>query len=179
MQDKLKEIKKYYKGRYDTKLEDAVNDIQKYVDALELNELLPDFVKTKENYLMSYRISDLPSYSDLAPYLDGDFSEIGGAMSVLFPFLRLDDEGDSNKRLNYGLELRYYDRNLYVFGLEIERQSLKEDDGKRYWGETDRTTLSDLSNFKKPEFGWIMDRLEGLVTQPSKELWNEWHPKKK
>ena len=170
LENKLEEIKKYYQNKYNKKLEDAVNDIQKYVDALELNEWLADFRETE----MNYRISDLPLCSDLAPYLSNYFSEHGGPLSRSSPFYRVDDEDALNKRLSYGLELRYHDRNLYVWGLEIEKQSFEFENGKGEWKRKDGTSLSDLSELKSPEFQWIMDRLEGLVTPPSEELWNEW-----
>ena len=175
LQDKLKEIKKYYKGRYDTKLEDAVNDIQKYVEALELNEWLLYFGETETNY----RTSGCPLCSDLAPYLGSNFSECGGA--ILSSFYRVDKDNALTKRLSYGLELRYYDRNLYVLDLNMYEQSFGgggEDDeeyDEKKWSTTHTSTLLDLSELKESsKFRWIMDRLEGLVTPPSEDLWNEW-----
>ena len=174
LQDKLKEIKKYYESRYDTELGKAAQDIQKYVDALKLNKWLPDFRCTELNYCAS----DFHSCSDLAPYLDGDFSEIGGALSA--SFFRVDKDNALTKRLSYDLELEYHDHNLYVFGLEIGKESWEEDDGTIYWVETDRTSLLALSELEESsEFRWIMERLEGLVAPPTEKLWNEWHPKKK
>ena len=174
LQDKLKEIKKYYKGRYDTELEDAVNDIQKYVEALELNEWLLYFGETETNY----RTSDCPLCSDLAPYLDGNFSECGGA--ILSSFYRVDKDNALTKRLSYDLELGYHGNNLYVFGLAINKQSFGGGEGdeeydEKKWITTHTSTLSDLSELEESsEFRWIMDRLEGLVTPPSEDLWNEW-----
>ena len=168
LKDKLKRIKEYYEGRYDTELEDAVNDIQEYVDALELNEWLVHFRETETNY----RTSDCPLCSDLAPYLDGNFSEYGGSLSR--SFCRVDKDNALNKRLSYDLELRYHDRNLYVWCLEIEKQSFEFKNGKGEWKRKDGTSLSDPSELESPEFSWIMDRLEGLVVPPSEDLWNEW-----
>jgi len=148
---------------YDTELEDAVNDIQKYVDVLELNEWLAGFRETALNYPHS----KLPS--DLAHYLSGYFDDRGGRLSA--SFYRVDDEDASTKRLIYDLELRYQDHSLYVFDLWIDEQSFEKGKWKKA---TDTTRLSNLSDFNDPEFGWIMDRLEGLVAPPTEKLWNEW-----
>ena len=173
LQDKLKRIKKYYKQYCGEecikKLEDAVNDIQEYVDALELNEWLAVFRETE----MNYRTSDCPSCSDLAPHLDGNFSEYGGSLSR--SFYRVDKDNALNKRLSYDLELRYQDNNLYVFSLSIDKESFEFKNDKGDWRKNGAiTALSDPSELESPEFSWIMDRLEGLVVPPSKELWNEW-----
>ncbi len=141
---------------------------KKYVDALKLNKWLPDFRDTELNYCAS----DFHSCSDLAPYLGSKFSEIGGALSA--SFLRVDDEDASNKRLSYDLELRYQDNNLYVFSLNIDNQSFKEYGDEGEWEMIGGFVLSAPSELESPEFGWIMDRLEGLVDEPSEELWNKW-----
>ena len=182
LKNKLKGIKTYYEdycekhiknddeksnrllNSLENNLNDAVNDIQKYVDALKLNECLFEFRQCKLD-------------KNLAPHLELNSYKLNEGAGF-FSEILLIDEKDKNKSYCFWPTISCYDNRLYIVGLEY-KERLKEMDSKKLsQEESDMIYIKKLAALKN-EGKLLLERLDGLVELPTEELWNKWHQKDK
>ena len=152
-------------------LDDAVKDIQKYVDALKLNEYLYEFKKIKLAYKKK------KSIENLAPYLDDSSSSSSEVVEVWTPLV-LTDKKDTNKSYLFYPTIAYDNNQLYIVELSrtVQRWEKSNKQGSMEQISIDSSKIKDLDGLK--DHGkLLLDRLDGLVKLPTEELWNEWHPK--
>ena len=146
-------------------LDNAVNDIQKYVDALKLNECLFEFRQCKRMNILvpDVKIQKSHKLNEGAEF----FSEI-----------MLTDKKNKNKSYRFWPTISCYDNRLYIVGLEY-KECLKEmDSNKLSQEESDMIYIKKLAALKN-EGKLLLERLDGLVELPTEELWNKWHQKDK
>ena len=187
--NKLDKIKAYYEHYYQKhiknnakklghlldslkgNLNNAVNDIQKYVDALKLNE-----------YLLVFRQCKLDD--TLAPFLTLKNCDVGEGAEFFGRIVLTDEEdknesNESNESYRFWPTISCYDNQLYIVGL-LYKESRWEADGKNKitQKEGDMTKIQDLDELKDKS-KLLLERLKGLVEIPTEELWNEWHKEDK
>ncbi|MBQ2176050.1 MAG: hypothetical protein II453_13645 [Alphaproteobacteria bacterium] len=191
LENKLDKIHKYYKDYYqehfknddeklnrllnslEGNLNNAVNDIQKYVNALKLNESLYEFKKIKLAYKKK------KSIENLAPYLDDSSSSSSEVVEVWAPLV-LTDKKDTNKSYLFYPTIAYDNNQLYIVELSrtVQRWEKSNKQGSMEQISIDSSKIKDLDGLK--DHGkLLLDRLDGLVKLPTEELWNKWHQKDK
>ncbi len=181
--NKLERIKAYYEDYYQERfkndaeelnhllnsleknLDDAVNYIQEYVDALKLNEDLFSFGQCKLKNI-------------LAPNVKNQKSHKLNEGACFFIGIMLTDKKNKNKSYRFWPTISCYDNQLYIVELEYkERQWITDAiNGITREKRGDTINIQDLDALKK-EGKLLLERLDGLVELPTEELWNEWHPK--
>ena len=188
--DKLDTITKFYEKNLiynlDETLKNAVEDIQKYVQALKLDKYLYDFRASKHAYDKIPQCKQ--ALSLLAPHLTVEFKE--GKKEPLpfctvngrFGFCRATPNGVRNKRSLYEPTFLCRDGKLYTWKFIAVSQFREIDERNRYiWGCIDIHDHSTLyiTQLQNGKGKWLIDRLAGLAEVPSEKLWNKWHPKNK
>ena len=190
LQDKLNGIKTHYENYYreyikrkhikkddadklidslQKNLDDAVNDIQKYVDALKLNMFLQEFRNEKQEY------NTEQSSWNLAPYLD----ETSSSKVATFSYpLVLTDEEESDKFYLFCPTIACDNNQLYIAKLELQNGEWKQsNNGQRSMTKTTTrkvTKIQELDELKK-KGKLLLERLDGLVELPTEELLEAWH----
>ena len=179
LKNKLEKLNEHYKAECSEKcikrLAKAVEHIQKYVETLRLYEYLYDFRTSKQEYdKVSEKEKALLS---LAPDLSKvDDEEVG----LGYAFHCADPEGDADKRQLFSPSFRYQDGKLCIARLVAWQETRKKAKGDIYnWVGYRAYYVPTVDEFKKDKGKWIMERLEGLVNEPSEDLWNKWNPKNK
>ena len=179
LKNKLEKLKEHYKAECSEKcikrLAKAVEHIQKYVETLALYESLYDFRTSKWKY--DYDKAAQKDPSNLAPNLSADLNKNGVHMS-LFPFYHVDES--LKTQWMFSPSFQYEGGKLYISELKVQQGSRKKGEDNRYIWIYDRPYyVQTVDNLKNGTGKWLMKRLEGLVDEPSEDLWNKWHPKKK
>ena len=197
LKNKLKRIKEYYEDYYrkhikngdadklivslQGNLDDAVKDIQKYVDALKLNIFLQESRWGKLEY------NTKQSIENLAPNLDAPGSSKVATFSR--PLVLTDEE--SEKFYLFYPTIACDNNQLYIAKLGLQNGEWKQsNNGQRSRGQRSMTKMTtrkvteirNLTEFKN-DYESLLDRLlkrlDGLVKLPTEELWNKWHQKDK
>ena len=182
LQDKLETIKTHYENYYrghikngdadklivslQGNLDDAVNDIQKYVDALKLNMYLIDFRWRKQEYEKSSCIDNL------APFLKT--SSGGGA--VCYPNITLTDEKKHDIFYDFYPTIACADNQLYIVGLSHNSNCWKKFEGEMQY---DINPCNSIQNLEELKFvsKRLLKRLGGVVKLPNEDLLQYWlHP---
>ena len=148
-------------------LDDAVNDIQKYVDALSLYEDLYEFRTNKQQY------KNMSSILYIAPKVNISSDDDGRAFKYDASFFL---NAGSDQRQKYVPTFRYYDGKLYITSIKIFEETWTQtaEDGSGNW-KKNRNSMSvyDPADLKKYG-GWLLDRWGGLVTLPDEEMFIKW-----
>ena len=192
--DKLTSIEKYciyyYSGKYSEDqeqagayitninqyIDNAVEIVQCYVNALKLNEYLFQFRECKRKYDYEFRPTIKPKYAyrpsvmNISPNVDTKNSrEDGQCFAHNFADLFFDPQ--SQLLRGYKVFLRYFNGRMYVSKLIIDEM----DPYKAYPGKTIKYQYdtSDLDGLKK--WGeWLWKRLDTLVKLPTPEIIKQW-----
>ena len=183
LQDKLETIKRHYENYYrghikngdadklivslQGNLDDAVNDIQKYVDALSLYEDLYEFRTNKQQY------KKMSSILYIAPKVNISSDDDGRAFKYDASFFL---DAGSDQRQKYVPTFRYYDGKLYITSIKIFEETWRQtaEDGSGCWKKScNSMSVYDPADLKKYG-GWLLDRWGGLVTLPDEEMFIKW-----
>ena len=184
LQDKLETIKRHYENYYiecikrkhikkgdadnlikslQTNLSNAINDIQKYVDALKLNMYLVNFRWRKQEY------EKFPCIGNLAPLLET--SSGGGA--VCYPNITLTDEEKHDIFYDFYPTIACADNQLYIVGLSHDSGRWKKFEGKMQY---DINPCNSIKNLEELKFmsERLLERLGGVVKLPNEDLLKYW-----
>ena len=188
--DKLRRIKTYYAGYYNRKkdkekaqelankskagIDKAVKDIQKYVEALKLDKFLPKFRAKKQAYNTAQIVANLApgiAQNSRAPK-DGNVY-----IDHLEDFFELSSEQKDPLLMSYKVSLIYSKGNLYLDSLyKWDAKPFMSDSGDLSWKEKSSADRCSVRTALEKHGKWILERLDGLVTLPDDQLWNELHP---
>ncbi|MBQ2174953.1 MAG: hypothetical protein II453_07800, partial [Alphaproteobacteria bacterium] len=178
--NKLERIKAYYEDYYQERfknddeklnrllnsleknLDDAVNYIQEYVDALKLNEDLFSFGQCKLRNILAPNVKRQKSY------------KLNEGVAFLIGIM-LTDEKDKNKSYHFWPTISCHNNQLCIVELGYKELLLETDGNKITQENTEIQKLEEFLNKSK----LLLERLKGLVEIPTKELWNEWHKEDK
>ena len=179
LKNKLEKLKEHYEAECGEKcikrLVKAVEHIQKYVLALGLYTNLRGFRVSKWKYDCDKAAQEDPS--NLAPNLSADLNKNGVCVYPL-PFYHVDES--LKTQWMFSPSFQYEGGKLYISELKVQQGSGKKGEDDRYiWVDDRLYYVQTVDELKKGKGKWLMERLEGLVDEPTEDLWNKWHPKKK
>ena len=171
---KLEAIRKYYKTHYTKNLnalyknlEDAVKDIQRYVNALGLQSDLYSFRIHKQNY------NKIPDIMDIAPGVKKAPGNDLLIFSKFCTFCKTISKGDNIHRMAYIPSLRVYNNNLYIFGFHVSEQYW---DKNKWTNKTGDFKWFGYNSLCTGQGKWLQDLLTELklAEVPDKDILKQW-----
>ena len=164
LMSKMEKIKLHYNNKHDSELNKAVGNIQKYVEALWLQEALYQFGVSRQIYNKYQYIGHIvPSVAGSVPN-NQDSKNIKFDSLFLAPSDKMQDK--YYKQIQYKPTFSYYSGRLYISDLCI--WELSQDKDNQY--NRDEIRWRNYSAFKN-HCEWLKERLGELVEIPDEELW--------